>query len=257
MIETTTRPMGSQPRGTIIVTGGARGIGAEVVRLCAQQGHDVLFTYVNHPERAQQVASLGRSFGVKVQALRADVRDLDMSSTVLEHAATLSPVVGLVNNAGITSRLGSFLDVDIDTMRRVIDVNVLGTMAMCQAAVRHWMQRRAIGSIVNVSSIAATSGSPGEYIHYAASKAAVDGFTIGLAREFANQGIRANVVSPGTTDTEIHAGSGEAGRAARVAALIPMRRPGQPREVAEAIVWMLSAQSSYVTGSVLRVSGGL
>lgn len=249
--------MSKETRGTVIVTGGGRGIGAEVVQLCAQAGHDVLFTYASKPHRAQEVVDRCAPFGVKVVAVQADVRDPMLATAVVEQAERLSSVIGLVNNAGITSRIGSFLDVDIDTMRDVLDVNVLGTMVMCQAVVRHWVGRGSGGSIVNVSSIAATLGSPGEYIHYAGSKAAVEGFTIGLAKEFADQGIRANVVSPGTTDTEIHALSGEPGRAERVAPKIPMKRAGDPREIAEAIAWMLSDRASYVTGTVLRVAGGL
>ncbi|MCM3563390.1 SDR family NAD(P)-dependent oxidoreductase [Hydrogenophaga intermedia] len=249
--------MSKEKPGTVIVTGGGRGIGAEVVQLFAQAGHNVLFTYASKPHRAQEVVDRCAPFGVKVVAVQADVRDPMLATAVVEQAQRLSAVIGLVNNAGITSRIGSFLDVDIETMRDVLDVNVLGTMVMCQAVVRDWVARGASGSIVNVSSIAATLGSPGEYIHYAGSKAAVEGFTIGLAKEFADRGIRANVVSPGTTDTEIHALSGEPGRAERVAPKIPMRRAGDPREIAEAIAWMLSDKASYVTGAVLRVAGGL
>jgi NAD(P)-dependent dehydrogenase (short-subunit alcohol dehydrogenase family) len=243
--------------GTVIVTGGSRGIGAEVVKLCAQAGHDVLFTFVNSTDRANQVIAECEQFGTKVRGIHADVRDPMVGAAVLEQAAALSSVVGLVNNAGITSKIGSFLDVDLETMQKVFDINVLGTMVMCQTVVRHWQKEHSPGSIVNVSSIAATLGSPGEYIHYAGSKAAVEGFTIGLAKEFAAQGIRANVVSPGTTNTEIHAASGEPGRAARVAPKIPMGRAGEAEEIAEAIVWLLSNKASYVTGTVLRVSGGL
>jgi len=243
--------------GTVVVTGGARGIGAETVKLCAQAGHDVFFTYAARPDRAEQVIAECQPYGVTVKAMQADVRDPLLSKAVIETAAEISPVVGLVNNAGITSNIGSFLDVDIDAMRDVLDVNVMGTMLICQAAVRHWVSSDAGGAIVNVSSIAATLGAPGEYIHYAGSKAAVEGFTIGLAKEFADRSIRANVVSPGTTLTEIHALSGEPGRADRVAPRIPMKRAGDAVEIAEAIVWLLSKRASYVTGSVLRVAGGL
>lgn len=243
--------------GTVIVTGGARGIGAEVVKLCAQAGYDVLFTFVNSFERAEEVVVQCAPFGTTVRGVHADVRDPIVRSAVWEQAADISKVVGLVNNAGITSKIGSFLDVDVETMQKVFDVNVLGTMLMCQTVIRHWKDENRGGAIVNVSSIAATLGSPGEYIHYAGSKAAVEGFTIGLAKEFAGLSIRANVVSPGTTNTEIHAMSGEPGRAARVAPKIPMGRAGEAVEIAEAIVWLLSSKSSYVTGTVLRVSGGL
>ncbi len=243
--------------GTVIVTGGSRGIGAETVKFCAQAGRDVLLTFAARPDRAQEVVDACKPFGVKVTAMQADARDPAMCQAVLDTAASMSPIVGLVNNAGITSRIGSFLDVDVESMRAVMDVNVMGTMLMCQAVVRYWIASNSGGAIVNVSSIAATLGAPGEYIHYAGSKAAVEGFTIGLAKEFADRGIRANVVSPGTTLTEIHAASGEPGRADRVAPKIPMQRAGDAAEIAEAIVWLLSRRASYVTGSVLRVSGGL
>jgi NAD(P)-dependent dehydrogenase (short-subunit alcohol dehydrogenase family) len=243
--------------GTVIVTGGSRGIGAQTVKLCAQTGLDVLFTYTARPDRAQEVVDTCQALGVKGKALQADARDPATCLAVLDAAASMSPVVGLVNNAGITSTIGSFLDVDTESMRAVMDVNVMGTMYMCQAVVRHWVQTKSAGAIVNVSSIAATLGAPGEYIHYAGSKAAVEGFTIGLAKEFADRGIRANVVSPGTSRTEIHTLSGEPGRADRVAPKIPMKRAGDAAEIAEAIVWLLSRRASYVTGAVLRVAGGL
>lgn len=249
--------MRQESKGVVIVTGGGRGIGAEVVKLSAADGYDVLFTYASRPDRAAELVQQCAQFSVELKAVQADVRDPMLSAAIVEQATSMGEVVGLVNNAGITSKIGSFLNVDYDTMKEVMDVNVLGTMVMCQAMVRHWKVRGRQGSVVNVSSIAATLGSPGEYIHYAGSKAAVEGFTIGLAKEFADAGIRANVVSPGTTKTEIHALSGEPGRADRVAPKIPMRRAGEPGEIAEAIVWLLSPKASYVTGTVLRVSGGL
>lgn len=180
-------------RGTVIVTGGARGIGAAVVTLCARAGHDVLFSYATNRERAEAVVAACATFGTRVTAIEADVRDAAACEMLLERATALSEIVGLVNNAGVTSRIGSFLDVDVPTLRDVLDVNVLGTMMMCQSVTRYWIRRSAPGAIVNVSSIAATLGAPGEYIHYAGSKAAVEGFTVGLAKEFADRGIRANV----------------------------------------------------------------
>lgn len=240
-----------------MVTGGSRGIGAEIVKLCAQAGYDVCFTYQRRKDRADDVVAQCAPFAGRVLALQADVQDLGRSEWVLNQARQMSEVVGLVNNVGITSTIGSFLDVEVDTMRKVLETNVLGLMVMCQTFVRHWTGSSLPGSIVNVSSMAAVFGSPGEYIHYAGSKAAVDSFTIGLAKEFARRSIRANVVAPGTTDTEIHALSGEPARAARVAANIPMARPAQAQEVAEAVVWLLSNKASYVTGTVLKVAGGL
>jgi NAD(P)-dependent dehydrogenase (short-subunit alcohol dehydrogenase family) len=170
---------------------------------------------------------------------------------------SFEPLAGLVNNTGITGPLGPFASASPETMRRVLDVNVLATMVLTQRVVQRWLDARTGGSIVNVSSIAAALGAPGEYVHYAASKAAVEAFTVGLAKELAEHDIRVNAVSPGTTLTDIHAAAGEPERPARVAARIPMKRPAEASEIAEAIVWLLSARASYVTGTVLKVAGGL
>lgn len=166
-----------------------------------------------------------------------------------------------MNNAGVTGPIGSFRDLDYAVLRRVLDVNVVGTMLCAQEAIRRW-ERRGIasvpkGAIVNISSIAATLGAPNEYIHYAASKGAVESFTIGLAKELAPSGIRVNAVSPGTVFTDIHASAGEPNRPARVVSRVPMGRIGEPDEIANAVLWLLSEEASYVTGSNLRVSGGL
>jgi NAD(P)-dependent dehydrogenase (short-subunit alcohol dehydrogenase family) len=243
--------------GTVVVTGGSRGIGAEIVKLCANAGYDVLFTYARNADRAAQVIEQCKGCPGRVRGVQADIKDAALAAEILEQARQHSEVAGLVNNVGITSPIKPFVEVDIDTVRNVFDVNVFGLMAMCQVFVRHWMDKGIPGSIVNVSSMAAFTGSPNEYVHYASSKAAVDTFTLGLAKECAPHGIRANVVSPGTTDTEIHIQSGEPGRAARVAPNIPMKRPGQPREIAEAVLWLLSEKASYVSGALLKVAGGL
>lgn len=241
--------------GTIVITGGARGIGAQTVQLCAEAGYDVLFTYAANHACAEQVLQRCATAAGRVQARQADVRDTALAPAILQQALQLGPVVGLVNNVGITSRIGSFLDLDMSTARDVFDVNVIGLMALCQVFLRHWVSAGQGGNIVNLSSLAAVSGAPHEYIHYAASKGAVEVFTAGLAREFAARGIRANVVSPGTTDTDIHALSGEPGRAQRVAARLPMQRAAQAQEVAQAVLWLLSPQATYVSGTVLKVSG--
>ena len=245
-------------RGTVLVTGGSRGIGAEIVRLVAAAGHDVCFTYSTRADAAQAVAADVRAAGRQVAFMPADVGNAASAQQVLSRIpADLPPLVGLVNNAGITGPLGAFKDVSVDTMRSVLDVNVLGTMLFCQAVVRHWQAHSRPGCIVNISSIAAVTGSPGEYVHYAASKAAVEAFTVGLARELGASGIRVNCVSPGTALTGIHAAAGEPDRPQRVAERIPMRRPAEAREIAEAVAWLLSDRASYVTGSVLKVAGGL
>ncbi|WP_419204658.1 SDR family oxidoreductase [Bordetella trematum] len=247
----------SQPLrpGTVIITGGSRGIGAETVVLCAQAGYDVLFTYVANHGRAAQLVQRCADLPGRVQAMQADARDTARAGEVLQRALQLGRLAGLVNNVGITSRIGSFLDLDMAVARDVMEVNVIGLMALCQICVRHWVEGGQRGSIVNLSSLAAASGAPHEYIHYAGSKGAVEAFTLGLAREFAARGIRANVVSPGTTETEIHASSGEPGRAQRVAARLPMQRVAQAQEVAQAVLWLLSQQASYVSGTVLKVTG--
>jgi NAD(P)-dependent dehydrogenase (short-subunit alcohol dehydrogenase family) len=163
----------------------------------------------------------------------------------------------LVNNAGVTGPIGAFAQAPVQAIRRVLDVNALGTMLCTQQAVQRWLAAGRRGCIVNVSSIAATLGAPAEYVHYAASKAAVDAFTVGLAKELAGAGIRVNAVAPGTTRTDIHARAGDPHRLGRIASRIPIGRVAEPREIAEAVLWLLSPGASYVTGSILRVGGGL
>jgi NAD(P)-dependent dehydrogenase (short-subunit alcohol dehydrogenase family) len=252
------QPPQRQASTTILITGGGRGIGAATARLCAAAGHDVAFTYSAQHDAAQALVAQIEALGRRAWAVQADVADPEAAQRVVDGIpAGFAPLAGLVNNAGITGPLGSFADTTVDTMRRVLDVNVLGTMAMSQCVLRRWLAGGTAGSIVNVSSIAATLGAAGEYVHYAASKAAVEGFTIGLAREVAAKGIRVNAVSPGTALTDIHAAAGEPGRPQRVAARIPMQRPAEAQEIAEAIAWLLSERASYVTGTVLKVAGGL
>jgi len=247
-----------QQGATVLVTGGSRGIGAETVRLLAEAGYAVCFTYTSRHGTAQALASELQAQGRVAAFLQVDLADTAAAASLLERLQPhLPPLAGLVNNAGITGPLGSFVDASPRTLRQVFDVNVLATMLLCRQAARAWLAAGRTGTIVNVSSIAATLGAPGEYVHYAASKAAVEAFTVGLAKELAGQGIRVNCVSPGTTLTEIHAAAGEPGRPERVAARIPLGRPAEAAEIAEAIAWLLSPRASYVTGSVLKVAGGL
>lgn len=244
--------------GSVLVTGGSRGIGAEAVLLLAKEGYDVCFTYLNQAAAADEVVQKVRSQGGRAWSMQADAGDADGAESLLARIPPdAAPLVALVNNAGITGPLGSFLKTDIATMRRVYEVNVLGAFALTQQVAKKWIEAGEKGAIVNVSSIAATLGAPGEYVHYAASKAAIEAFTIGLGKELASQGVRVNCVSPGTSLTGIHAAAGEPDRAARVAPKIPMGRAGDPQEIAEAIAWLVSPRSSYVTGAILRVSGGL
>ncbi len=245
--------------GTIIITGSGRGIGAATALLAAQKGYAVCVNYANRPERAAQVVASIRESGGKAIAVQADVSDEAAVKILFDRAETeLGPLVALVNNAGITGKLGRLAEVEVDSLRRVLEVNVLGTMLCSREAVR----RMALtaggtgGSIVNLSSRAAQHGSPNEFVHYAASKASIETFTFGLASEVANEGIRVNCVSAGLIDTEIHAEAGDAERVQRYANRIPMQRAGQPEEVAAAILWLLSAEASYCTGTILAVSGG-
>jgi NAD(P)-dependent dehydrogenase (short-subunit alcohol dehydrogenase family) len=169
--------------------------------------------------------------------------------------AELGPVTGLVNNAGVTGRLTRLADVSVETIRRVIDVNVVGSLLCARRAARDMAGRG--GAIVNVSSLAATLGSPNEHIHYAAAKGAVDSMTIGMAKEFGPLGIRVNAVTPGRTWTEIHAAMGDPDRPAKISDVAPLRRAGMPDEVAAAIVWLLSDAASYTSGANIRITGGL
>lgn len=191
------------------------------------------------------------------RALRLDVTAADAAPRLFDAAEALGPVAALVNNAGVTGRLGPIEALDDADLERILAVNLAAPVRLCREAARRWRGRQARSDIVNISSVAARTGSPGEYVAYAASKAALEALTVGLARELAPHRIHVNAVAPGTIDTTIHARAGEPGRAARVAARIPMQRPGQPEEVAAAVTWLLSAQASYVTGSVLAVTGGL
>lgn len=245
-------------RSTVLVTGGSRGIGAAIVRMAAREGFDVAFTYASrHDAAAALVAEVEAGGGLAI-ASRADAADVAALTALVDGLpAGFGPWCALVNNAGITGRLGAFLEASEASMRRILEVNVLGTLLASQLAARRWSERSVRGSIVNISSIAATLGAPGEYVDYAASKAAVETFTVGLARELAATGIRVNAVSPGTTLTDIHATAGDPGRPERVAARIPMGRPATPEEIAEAVLWLLSSRASYVTGSILKVAGGL
>lgn len=238
-----------------IVTGGGRGIGAATARRLAHDGHDVALCYRRDHAAADAVLADVHAAGRRGIAVPADTCQPDQVTHLFDTtAATLGPITGLVNNAGVTSPIGPFVDLALDDIRRVVDVNIVGYLLCAQQAARRMDTGAAI---VNVSSVAATLGSPGEYVHYAASKAATDTLTVGLAKELAPRGIRVNAVAPGIIRTEIHALSGMPDRAERAAGRIPLGRPGEADEVAAAIAWLLGPQASYTTGSVLRVAGGL
>lgn len=248
------------PSRPVIVTGGGRGIGAATVRRLARAGHAVCINFREDSASASALADEIRALGGHAVAIRADTAKAEDIGRLFDAAEdALGPLHALVNNAGITGPLGRFADLDADSLLRVVGVNVTGAMLCAQEALRRFA--RAPGtpgrSIVNISSIAAATGSPGEYVHYAATKGAIESFTRGLAREVASQGIRVNAVSPGTVQTGIHAAAGDPGRPARIAPRVPMGRVGEPDEIAEAVHWLISDAASYATGAVLPVTGGL
>lgn len=244
--------------GVLLVTGGGRGIGAAVVRRAARAGIATAFSYQSDEAAARALVSEVESAGSRALAIRQDVGEADAVPGLFDAIeGQLGPVSLLVNNAGITGHIGTFADASADTLRQVAQINLLGTMFMAQEAIRRWRARDAKGRMVNISSIAATLGAPGEYVHYAATKAGVEALTIGLGKEVAPHGIRINAVAPGTVYTDIHAAAGEPDRPARVVSRIPSGRVGEPDEVAAAVLWLLSDEASYVNATVLRVSGGL
>lgn len=242
-----------------MVTGGSRGIGAAVCVLAAERGYDVVVNYAADQAAADGVVADVERAGRRALAVGGDVSDEADVAGLFEAAAGLGPLGGVVCNAGITGNTPGRLDEqDVTTVRRVLDVNVTGVFLCAREAVRLMSTRYGGrgGSIVTVSSRAAQRGSPGEWVHYAASKAAVEAMTFGLAQEVAGEGIRVNTVSPGLVQTDLHASAGMPDRPARMAPGIPMARAGEPAEVAEAVLWLLSGAASYVTGSVLAVAGG-
>ncbi|HKS45599.1 MAG TPA: SDR family oxidoreductase [Amycolatopsis sp.] len=244
---------------TLIVTGGGRGIGAAICVLAADRGYDIVINYATDASAADKVADQVRQRGRQAIAVQGDVSSEDDVRTLFDTAAELGPLRGLVNNAGISGNTPGRLDEqDVETVRRVLDVNVTGVFLCCREAVRRMSIRYGGpgGAIVNVSSTAAHRGSPGEWVHYAASKAAVETLTFGLAQEVAREGIRVNAVSPGLVDTEFHAAAGLPERVKRTADAIPLGRAGRPEEIAEAVLWMLSPAASFTIGSTMQVSGG-
>jgi len=243
----------------LLVTGGSRGIGAATALLAAANGCAVAVNYLGREDAARDVVQRISAAGGRAIAVQGDVAsEADVLRMFAEVDARLGRLTGLVNNAGVVDVSARLEDMSLARFRRMVDVNVIGTMLCAREAVRRMGRRHggSGGAIVNVSSAASRLGSPGQYVDYAAAKGAVDAFTVGLAKEVAADGIRVNAVRPGLIDTEIHAAGGLPDRVRDLAHQVPMGRGGTAEEVAQAIVWLLSPQASYTTMSMLEVSGG-
>jgi len=243
----------------LIVTGGSRGIGAATAKLAATQGYAVCVNYLTNQLAADAVVAEIQALGGIALAMAADLSvEAQVLALFQRVDLELGPVTALVNNAGILEKQSSLLGMDQGRLQRVFAVNVIGPMLCAREAVKRMSVKLGGkgGAIVNVSSVASRLGAPGEYVDYAASKGALDSFTLGLSKEVADQGIRVNSVRPGFIYTDIHASGGEPDRVDRIKDSIPMKRGGQPEEVAQAILWLLSEQASYATGTFIDLAGG-
>jgi NAD(P)-dependent dehydrogenase (short-subunit alcohol dehydrogenase family) len=234
-----------------LVTGGSRGIGAAICERLAADGHDLVIGYISNLDSANAVAARVREHGRRALVAQVDTAVPESVDALFDAADHFGTLTGLVNNAAISGPVGNLEDADVAELRRAVDVNFVGYLLVARRAIR---SLRDGGAIVNISSAAATLGSAGTYVHYAASKAAIDSLTFGLAKELAGKNIRVNAVAPGTIWSEFHL---DPERPAKVAPIIPMGRAGQPEEIASAVSWLLSADASYTTGAVLRVAGGM
>ncbi len=247
--------MGGEARGCVIVTGGSRGIGAAICHRLAADGYPVAVNYTARKDLADAVVHSIADAGGRAVAIGADMAEEgDIARLFGEAQAALGPLYGLVNNAGILGGSNRLEDMTAAALHRLLAVNVAGPMLCARAAVRALSTKHGGtgGAIVNMASVASRLGGPGELVHYATTKGAIDTFTVGLAREVAEEGIRVNAVAPGLIDTEMNS----AERQARFAPNIPMKRVGTAAEVAEAVAWLLDPAASYVTGTIVTVSGG-
>lgn len=249
--------IGSRP--VTIVTGGSRGIGAAIAERLAADGHDLALTYRVARDEADRVAAACRALGARVLLIQANLADLDDAARVVP--ATLAEygrVTGLVNNAGVIMQIGDYLDIDLAEVERMLRINVLAPISITRAALEVMSIERGGegGSIVNISSGAATTGAPNTYVPYAMSKAAINAMTIGLSKEFGPQGVRVNTVSPGTTYTTIHADGGRPNAPEERSPGIPLRRAAHPHEVADAVAYFFGPGAAFTSGADLRVAGG-
>jgi NAD(P)-dependent dehydrogenase (short-subunit alcohol dehydrogenase family) len=243
----------------LLVTGGSRGIGAAISRLAVREGYAVAINYRANREAALELVDKIRSEGGEAVAIQGDTGvELDVIRLFNDVDSQLGKITALVNNAGIINTQSGLEGMDGNRLKRIFDVNSIGPFLCCREAVKRMAIRNggSGGAIVNISSTAIKQGGPFEYIDYAASKGALEVLTIGLAKEVAGEGIRVNAVRPGIVYTDIHANAGDPGKVDRAKAGIPMKRGGQPEEVAKAVLWLLSDEASYSTGAILDVSGG-
>lgn len=246
------------PDKVVVITGGGRGIGAATSLLAAERGYSVVVNYVSRPDAAEEVVATILKHGGKAVAVRGDVSQPDEVDHIFRAGDRLGRLAGLVNNAGVVDSAARVDEMSAERLARTFAVNVTASFLCAGAAIRRMSTKYGGkgGAIVNVASTGSKIGSPGQYVDYAASKGAIDTFTLGLALEVAGEGIRVNAVRPGIIDTEIHASGGDPDRVARIGPNLPMGRAGTAEEVARAILFLLSEESSYTTGSFVTVSGG-
>lgn len=244
---------------TILITGSSRGIGASTALLAAKQGYNVCVNYLQNRVAAEKVVGEITNLGGKAIAYQADTSsETEVAALFAKIETDFGKLTALVNNSGILETQSRVDQMDVNRLIRVMNSNIISCFLCSKEAIKQMSTRYggAGGAIVNVSSIAAKTGSPNEYVDYAASKGAIDTFTIGLSKEVAEEGIRVNAVRPGFIYTDIHARGGEANRVDRIKNLIPMKRGGQPEEVAHAILWLLSSEASFSTGTFIDIAGG-